>query len=339
MVQAFLLAFLTLTGWITVPYILVLSFFLGFVNAFDIPNRQAFIVEMVERREDLGNAIALNSSLFNGARMIGPSIAGILISLLGEGICFLLNGISFIAVIIALLAMKVSPHPKESKEIRVWQGIKEGFSYAFGFPPIRYIIFFIGWISFVGMLYTTLMPVFAKSILQGGPKTYGFLMSAAGIGALIGALSLAVRKSVIGLGKMIVVSSSLFGIGLICFSLSSVLWLSLLLMLIVGFGMMVHMASSNTIIQTMVEDDKRGRVMSFYVMAFAGMSPIGSLVGGSLASQIGAPHTLIIGGALCLLGSFMFARKLPSIRKMIRPIYIKKGILSEKPAMETGHDH
>jgi MFS family permease len=334
MTQAFILAFLTLTSVITVYHIILLAIFLGLVNAFDMPTRQAFVVEMVERREDLGNAIALNSFLFNGARLVGPSIAGILISILGEGMCFLLNGISFLAVIIALLAMKMRPDKGEHEKTQVLKGLKEGFAYAFGFPPIRSIIFFLGWISLVGMAYTTLVPVFAKDILHGGPQTYGFLMAASGMGAVIGAVYLASRRSVLGLGRIIAIASGIFGIGLISFSLSHVLWLSLILLMLTGFGMMVHMASSNTILQTMVDDDKRGRVMSLYVMSFMGMAPFGSLLGGSLASKIGGPYTLIIGGAFCILGSFMFTKKLPSIREMVRPIYIRKGILSEKSEIE-----
>jgi MFS family permease len=334
MVQAFILAALTLTGVIVVHHLILLSFFLGFVNAFDMPTRQAFVVEMVEKREDLGNAIALNSFLFNGARLVGPSVAGILISLLGEGMCFLFNGLSFLAVIIALLAMKMTSNKHNSEKIRVLQGVKEGFAYAFGFPPTRTIIFFLGWISLVGMANTTLMPVFAKDILRGGPQTYGFLMAAIGVGAIIGAIFLASRRNVLGLGRIIVIASGFFGIGLISFSFSHVLWLSLFLLLLTGFGMMVHMASSNTILQTVVDEDKRGRMMSLYVMAFMGMAPFGSLIGGSLAGRIGAPNTLIIGGASCLLASFMFAKKLPLIRKLVRPIYIRKGILSEKSETE-----
>jgi MFS family permease len=330
MIQAFILAFLTLTGMIAVHHIVILSLFLGFLNAFDMPTRQAFVVEMVEKREDLGNAIALNSFLFNGARLVGPSIAGILISILGEGMCFLLNGVSFLTVIIALLAMKMTPHKRESEKTQVFQGLKEGFTYAFGLMPIRSILIFLGWISMVGTANTTLMPVFTKDILHGGPQTYGFLMAAIGVGAIIGAIYLASRISVLGLGRIIVIASSIFGIGLISFSFSHVLWLSMSLLLLTGFGMMVQMASSNTILQTMVDDDKRGRVMSLYVMAFMGMAPFGSLLGGILASRIGAPITLIIGGASCILGSFLFSKKLPLIREMVRPIYIRKGILSER---------
>ncbi len=331
MIQAFLLAALTITGAITVHHLIILSVLLGVVNAFDMPTRQAFVVEMVERREDLGNAIALNSFLFNGARLMGPSLGGILISLLGEGMCFLLNGISFVAVIIALLAMKITPRKVSSNKTKVSREFTEGLSYAFHFPPIRSILLFLGWISLVGMAYTTLMPVYAKKILQGGPQTYGFLMAASGLGAVIGAIFLASRRSVLGLGKIIVFASATFGAGLIFFSLSRLLWLSYLLLLVTGFGMMVHMASCNTILQTMVDDDKRGRVMSLYVMAFMGTAPFGSLAGGSLAGIIGAPYTLAIGGVLCMLGSFLFAKKLPALRTMVHPIYVRKGIVREDP--------
>jgi MFS family permease len=335
MIQASVLAFLTLTGMIAVHHLIVLSLFLGLVNAFDMPTRQAFVVEMVEKREDLGNAIALNSFLFNGARLVGPSIAGLLISILGEGMCFLLNGLSFLAVIIALLAMKMTYHKREAEKTHVLQGFKEGFIYAFGFPPIRTILFFLSWLSLVATANTTLLPIFARDILHGDSKAYGFLMAAIGVGAIIGAIFLASRKSVLGLGRIIAIASGIFGVGLISFSLSHALWLSLSLLLLAGFGMMVHMASSNTILQTMVDDDKRGRVMSLYVMAFMGMAPFGSLAGGSLAGSIGAPSTLMIGGASCILGSFLFMRKLPSLREMGRPIYIRKGILSERSEMKV----
>jgi len=334
MIQAFILASLTLMGIIAAPHLIILSVFLGLVNAFDMPTRQAFVVEMVEKREDLGNAIALNSFLFNGARLVGPSIAGVLISILGEGMCFLLNGVSFLAVILALLAMKMASNKKDSEKTEVLPGLKEGFIYAFGFPPIRSILFFIGWISLVGTANTTLMPVFARDILHGDSKTYGFLMGAIGVGAIIGAIFLASRKSVVGLGRIIVIASTIFGIGLIFFSLSHILWLSFLLLLLVGFGMMVHMASSNTILQTIVDDDKRGRVMSLYATAFMGMAPLGSLVGGSLAGWIGAPTTLSIVGTSCVAGSFLFRKILPTLRTMIRPIYVRKGLLSEKSEIE-----
>jgi MFS family permease len=334
MIQAFILAALTLTGVVTVLHLIFLSLFLGFVNAFDMPTRQAFVVEMVEKREDLGNAIALNSFLFNGARLVGPSVAGILISVLGEGMCFLLNGLSFLAVIIALLSMQITSHKGESPKTQVFQEFKEGLLYALGFSPIRSLLLFLGWISLVGTATTTLLPVFAKNILHGGAQTYGFLMAAIGVGAIIGAIFLASRRSVLGLGRVIALASGIFGMGLISFSLSKFLWLSFSGLLLVGFGMMVQMASSNTVLQTMVDDDKRGRVMSLYTMAFMGIAPFGSLAGGSLAGGIGAPATLIIGGVSCIFGSFLFIKILPSLREIVRPIYIQKGILSDRSDIE-----
>jgi MFS family permease len=285
---------------------------------------------MIEKREDLGNAIALNSSMVNGARLIGPSVAGILIATLGEGMCFLLNGLSFIAVVVALLAMKITPKNREIQDSRVLQELKEGYSYAFGFAPIRSVLLLLGLISLMGMPFTVLMPIFAEKILQGGPRTLGFLLGATGVGAIAGSIYLASRKSVVGLGRIVVISSSLFGIGLVAFSFSRVFWLSLLIMLVIGLGMMVQMASSNTILQTIVEEDKRGRVMSFYAMAFMGMVPFGSLLAGSLANTIGAPKTVMIGGITVILGSIMFSKKLPSLRRMVHPIYVEKGILPEK---------
>jgi MFS family permease len=332
-IQAFLLSALDLTGKMAIWHIILLSVFLGLVNAFDMPTRQAFVVEMVENSEDLGNAIALNSLLFNGARLLGPSIGGILISLVGEGMCFLLNGLSFFAVIIALLAMKIKPRFIQAQTSHVIKGLREGFTYTFGFPPIRALLFLLGLVSLAGMPYTVLMPIFAKNILQGGPHTLGFLMGASGIGALVGAIYLASRKNVLGLGKLIMIALNIFGIGLIAFGFSRIFLISFIFMVFVGFGMMVQMASSNTIIQTIVEEDKRGRVMSFYTMAFMGTVPFGSLLAGSIASKIGAPGTTIIGGVACILGSILFARRLPYLRKMVRPIYIRKGILLEEKSL------
>jgi MFS family permease len=329
MIQALILALLVLTGTIAVWHIISLSIFLGIVDAFDMPVRQSFMVEIVEKK-DLGNAIALNSSMVNSARLLGPSIAGILIASMGEGMCFLLNGISYLAVILSLLAMKITSKRTETPNTYVLHGLKEGFHYAFGFPPIRYVLLLLALVSLIGMPYTVLMPVFARDILHGGPHTLGFLMGSSGVGALVGAIYLASRRSVLGLGKWIALAASLFGIGLIAFSLSRIFWFSLFLMLLTGFGMIVQMASSNTVLQTVVDEDKRGRVMSFYAMAFRGMTPFGSLLAGGLANKIGAPNTLMIGGISCILGSLMFARKLPLLRQMVRPIYVKMGIISER---------
>jgi MFS family permease len=329
MIQALLLSILVLTGTVAIWQIILLSLFLGTINAFDTPTRQSFMVEMVEEKRDLSNAIALNSSIVNSARLMGPSIAGLLIGVVGEGLCFLLNGISYLAVIAALLRMRVKPNHSRPQRSRVWAGLKEGFAYTFGFSPIRAVLLLLGLVSLTGMPYTVLMPVFARDFLHGGPYVLGFLMGASGVGALAGALYLASRKSVLGLGKLIPVATTLFGIGLIAFSHSRVLLLSLVLMLVAGFGMIVEMAASNTVLQTIVDDDKRGRVMSFYAMAFMGMVPFGSLLSGFLASKIGAPNALLIGGLACVAGAAAFAVKLPALRERARPIYVRMGIVPE----------
>jgi MFS family permease len=331
MVQAFVLAFLTLTGVVQVWHIIGLSLFLGFVYSVDIPVRQSFFVEMLDRKEDLGNAIALNSFLFNGARLVGPSVAGIMIAVTGEGICFLLNGISFFAIILALLAMRIPKKEISILHTPLREGLAEGYRYVRDFVPIRYILLQLALISFMGMPYAVLLPVFARDILLGGSHTLGFLMGASGLGALTGALYLASRKTVLGLGRWIALTSAVFGAGIIAFALSTVFLLSVAMMFVTGFGMMVQMASSNTIIQTIVDEDKRGRVMSFFAMSFMGMAPFGSLFAGSLASVIGAPATLVITGLCCIAGAGLFYRRLPEIRRHIRPIYRKMGILPQAP--------
>jgi MFS family permease len=331
MVQATILAILTLTGAITVWEIVVLMVILGCINAFDIPARQSFLLEMVENKEDLGNAIALNSSMFNGARLLGPSIAGLVIAAIGEGLCFLLNAVSFIAVILALLSMKIPKKEKPAASHGVLKGFKEGIHYVWTFAPIKYILIQLALVSFMGMPYAVLMPIFAGEILHGGPHTLGFLMGAIGVGALAGAVFLASRKSAVGLGKWIPIGSTIFGTTLAVFSFSTYQWISISLLPFVGFGMMVQMASSNTMLQTIVDDDKRGRVMSFYTLAFMGTMPFGSLFAGSIASKIGAPHTLLISGIACIIGALFFTTKLPMIRNEIRPIYRKIGLIPNLP--------
>lgn len=315
MIQALIFAALILADVIAVWHIIVLSCLLGFINAFDMPIRQSFVPDMLERKDDLSNAIALNSTMVNGSRLVGPSIAGILIAAVGEGYCFLINGLSFIAVIAALLAMKGFRTNGTSRREPVWKGMKAGFSYVFGFPPLSAVILLLALISLIGMPYVVLMPIFAKTILGGGPNTLGFLMAATGVGALIGAIYLASRQNVRGLGKMIGLSTAVFGLGLVLFSFSRSVSLSVALMAITGFGMITEMAGSNTVLQTIADEDKRGRVMSFYTMAFRGMVPFGSLLAGTVASGIGAPYTLLFGGLLCIAGAFWYGRKIGSLRR------------------------
>ena len=329
MIQALILALLFFMGMIEVWHIILLSIAFGLINAFDMPSRQSFVVEMVGKKEDLGNAIALNSSIFNAARLVGPSLAGFIIAIANEGVCFLINGLSYIVVIGALLKMEITPRKIEKKTTPMLKEIKEGFLYTFGFAPIKYVIMLIALIGLMGMSYTVLIPVFAKEILHGDSTTFGFLVGASGIGALSGAFYLASRKSVLGLGKVIVFSTAIFGIGLILFSFSKIFILSLVLMVAVGLGMMLQMASSNTILQTVADDDKRGRVMSFYTMAFMGTAPFGSLLLGALANAWGATVAVGIAGVSCMVGSILFAYKFAEIKSAIRPIYIKLGILAE----------
>ena len=330
MLQSFALAGLVLSGRVTLEWIVVLSVLQGIVNAFDMPARQAFLLTMIENRGDLGNAIALNSSMVNLARLAGPSIAGVVIATTSEGWCFFIDGVSYVAVIVALLRMNIARAAAAPiARLSALRQFTEGFGYAFGFRPIRSIILLLAIVSLVGVPYSVLMPVFATNVFHGGPHTLGILMTSSGCGALLGALWLAGRRSVIGLGRIIAIASGLFGVGLITFSFSHGLWLAIPCLVVAGFGFMVQMASSNTVIQTIVDDEKRGRVMSFYMMAFLGTAPFGSLMAGWLSSRIGAAETLRLGGTFCIAGALWFARTLPAIRAAVRPIYIKLGILPE----------
>jgi MFS family permease len=329
MLQASTLAALVLTETIQIWHVLTLSALLGTINAFDMATRQAFVVQMVDQREDVSNAIALNSSMFNMARLVGPSIAGVLIAAVGEGMCILINAISYIAVISSLLLMRLKPFERVRTENMVWQSLREGLTYTFNFAPIRTLILIVALISLFGMPFSVLLPVFARDILHGDANTLGFLMGATGVGALTGAMFLAQRKSVVGLGKVIIFTMPLFGVGLLAFSFSTVLFISLVLMLFVGFGMIVTMASCNTLLQTIVDDDKRGRVMSLYATAFMGMAPIGSMLSGSLAEVIGVSYTLAGCGLLCALSVIPFALDRPRLRRMVQPIYERLGIVPE----------
>lgn len=307
MIQAAVLAVLVVTGAITVPWIIFLNACLGIINAFDVTARQSFVVEMIEKKEDLGNAIALNSSMVNGARLVGPSITGILIASAGEGVCFFVNAASYAMIIVALLAMNIAPRKREPANPRIIHDFSEGFAYIYKSVPMRSTILLLALVSLLGMSYQVLMPVFAKAVLGGGPHTLGFLFGATGMGALIGAMYLASRKNSYDVWKLIPFAAGLFGVGLIAVSFSKSFWLSMLALLVVGCGMMVQIASSNTLLQVLADDRKRGRVMAFYAMAFLGMAPFGNLFAGVLAGAIGAPNAFLAGGTLCILGAFIFS--------------------------------
>lgn len=326
MTQALILGLLVITGLIQIWHIIVLAGLLGMINAVDMPVRQALTVELIDRKDDLGNAIALNSAMFNAARLVGPSVAGVLIALLGEGPCFLINALSFLAVIVSLVKMTLTRAAPERRPQNAWQGVREGFGYAFGFPPIRAVLLLLMVVSLTGMPYLVLMPVFAKDVLHGGAHTLGFLMGASGAGALAGAIFLASRRTIFGLESILPVMIGLLGLGLIGFALSTREWLSLALLVVTGFGMMVGLASSNTIVQTLVDEDKRGRVMGLYATCFLGVMPFGSLAAGTLAAAWGAPLTILLSGCCCLSGALLFAGRLRTLRPLIQGAYTDKGI-------------
>jgi len=317
MVLALILAALTLSHAIREWHIFVLAALLGVVNGFDIPVRQSFFVHMVGR-EDLMNAIALNSSIFNGARIVGPAIAGVLVAAIGEGWCFLLNAVSYVAVIAGLLLMRVPKHEKPERIRSSVEELVDGFRFIRSAKPIVALLMLLGLVSFMGMPYSVLMPIFADRILHGGARGLGYLMCASGLGALTASVLLAARPSLRGLGRWVSLAAASFGLSLIAFGFSDRFWLSALLLVPVGFSMMLQMASSNTLIQAMVPDAFRGRVMAVYSMMFSGMAPLGSLLAGVLAERIGAPSTVAAGGIVCIAGAVLFHRRLPGLRTEAR---------------------
>jgi MFS family permease len=333
MILALVLATLTLTGVIRVWHIFVLAALLGIVNAFDIPARQSFLVDMVGK-EDLMNAIALNSTMFNGARVIGPAIAGILVARIGEGWCFLVNGISYIAVIAGLLMMRVERPTRLAPRGPALAHLIEGYRFARHTAPIRSILLLLGLVSLVAMPYTVLMPVFADQILHGGARGLGILMGATGVGALLGALTLATRSGVLGLGRWVAFTCGGFGFSLVLFSFSRHFWLSVALLLPVGFCMMLGMASSNTLIQAMTPDHLRGRVMAMYTMMFMGMAPFGSLFAGGIAEHLGAPFTVSVGAVACIGAAFLFFFHLPKIRVEARQLIFAQEVSGGEPSVE-----
>jgi MFS family permease len=320
MLTSLTLAGLTLTGRISMPALIAVSVVQGVVTALDMPARQAFVIALIEDKRDIGNAIALNSSMFNAARLAGPSIAGAIIAVSNEGWCYLIDGISFLAVIVALLAMRVAPaarHAPVAGGGPIAQ-LKEGWQYMAGSAPIRSMIGLVGLVCLLGVPYSVLLPIYAGTILGGGPHTLGFLMTASGAGALLGALWLAMRHGPEGLDRVIPNAAMIFGVGLIGFAISRLLWLSLACMVVVGFGVMVQFASSNTLLQTVVDDNKRGRVLSFFLMAYFGTTPFGSLVAGALSARYGAPVTLVIGGACCIAGALWLRTGILSVGEVLR---------------------
>jgi MFS family permease len=326
-IQSLAMAALTLAHVITLWEIIALTALQGVINAFDMPARQSFLVQMVDDRNDLSNAIAINSSMANGARLIGPAIAGLVVAAFGEGGCFLIDGLSYFAVIASLLLMRIKPQGIQRSKANMFEQIREGWDYVSGFRPIRTILLLFSLISLMGYSWSVLLPIFAAQVLHGGVTTLGWLMGAAGIGALVSAISLAFRKSVVGLTRMLQVASGMLGVALILFGLSHTLWLSIALMVFVGFGMLQAASASNTIIQSLVPEDKRARAMSYYTMAFFGSAPFGSLFAGALADRIGASHTVMVTGTFCIAGSLWFTFELPKVNAVIRPIYRKMGLL------------
>ena len=332
MIQSLALAVLALTGTISIGHIIFLSLFQGVINALDAPARQTFVPEMIERKADLASAIALNSSLVNGGRLVGPAIAGVIIARVGASYCFLIDGLSYIAVIAALLAMRLKSKPKTIPTGSAIERVKAGFVYAFGFPPIRAILQLLALFSLVAMPYVTLLPIFATKILKGDAHTLGFIMAASGIGALFGGAYLSTRKSVVGLGNVIALAPAVSGVGIVAFGVSRTLWFSLLMCFVIGLGSILLISSSNILIQTLVEDDKRGRVMSIFTMSFLGIVPFGNLLTGISADRIGATNTLVVGGALSIAATIIFSQQLPTLRRIVRPVYQKIGIL---PSVNT----
>jgi MFS family permease len=331
LLQSVALALLTFTGMITVGGIIGLSIFQGLINAFDAPARQSFVVELVEERNDLPNAIALNSTMFNGARLLGPAIGGLLIASVGEAWCFTIDAISYSCVLAALLMMRLVPRVLQPHPHGPWKDLREGFRYAVGFPPVRALLLISGLVSFMVAIYQTLLPIFADEAAAPGQgaAVFGFLGAAAGVGALSAALYLTSRRTVAGLGRVIALAAVLAGVALIGFSTTR--WLPMMYLTSVagGFGMIVTFASCNTLLQTLVDDHMRGRLMGFYVVAVMGAAPMGSLAAGWLTNHLGKSAAVALAGGVCVAGGVLFRLHLPSLRPMVHPIFVKKGILPE----------
>ena len=327
MVQAFVLAALVFSGWVQVWHLVLLAISLGIIHALDAPARQAIVVQLVADRNDLSNAIALNSFAINSARLIGPTFAGVLVTLFGEAVCFLLNGFSYLAVLVALRMMRIQATPREPHGLI--DGFKQGVAYAYRFPPVRTLLVLVATLSFTITPYVVLMPIYAKHTFNGNAQTLGWLLASAGLGALLATIYLASRRTIIGLGNVIIGGALAAGLGLMIFAYSTTFWMSIPALIVLGFGVISVAASSNIVIQTIVPDALRGRVMSLYTMSFLGVAPIGALTAGIVANYVGAPVTLFTGGVVTAVAAYFFARQLPELRKLVRPIYLEQGILTE----------
>jgi MFS family permease len=325
--QSLFLAVATLAHVITLWEIIALTIFGGLVAALGAPARMSFVAQMVEDRNDVDNGVALVSSMANAARLIGPAIAGLIIAAWGEGWCFLIDAISFVPVIASLALMRMKPLETRRGSRGMFDEMRQGWSFVSTSLPIRTLLLFFSVIGLMGYSYSVLLPVFASQVLHGGPTTLGWLTSASGIGALASTLALALRKSVVGLTRMVQIAGTVLGLTLILFGLSHVLWLSLVLMVLVGFGLMQCVTGINTILQSLAPEGMRGRVMSYYTMAFFGAAPCGSLLASALAERMGAPTAVGVTGAACVVGSIWFALELPKVTAAMRPIYIEKGLL------------
>lgn len=328
MIHAFVMAILVLTGVIQVYHILILSLLLGLINSLDAPVRQAFYTKLVPPKA-LGNAIALNSATFNATKLIGPTIGGILIALVGEGLCFLINGISYIGVIFALMKITAKFHQATTHKSNVWKELKEGFNHSLGFLPIRSLLIFIMVMGLTAFPFSMMLPAFVKSNLQGGSELFGYFVAIMGVGSLIATLYLAARKSILGLAKVVMFACGIQGISLICFSLIHHTWLLMIISFFIGFSYISCLASCNTLIQSLTDENMRGRVMSYYTMAFMGFTPVGCLLQGFAAEKISLSTVYLISGILVVLAAIVFGYYRPTIRKASRPIYVQKGIITE----------
>jgi MFS family permease len=334
MLLALALAALTLTGTVHIWQIFVLAILLGVVNAFDMPARQSFFVEMVGRT-DLMNAIAMNSSIVNISRIVGPAVAGVLVAWIGEGWCFFANGVSYVAVIAGLLMMRVPASERAISEGSQITRVVEGYRFVLRNQAILSLMALLGVISIIAMPYTVLMPIFADRILHGGSEALGMLMGFTGVGALAAALALASRRNVQGLMRWVAVASGSFGVSLVAFAASRSLWLSAAILVPVGFFMMLQLAASNTLVQTMVPDELRGRVMSVHAMMFIGMAPFGSLLAGAAADRIGAPATVACGGVISIIAAAVFWMRLPRIRPDARRLILAQQMAAGDPPQEA----